>query len=124
VWRQIAVQQHQQPDGCAAWDGERWGGTFTVVNGSNQTMRTPVTSSALTNGSASVSYSLPANTPGGVYTIRAVYNASANFATSSDSSHTLTINTPPSPACRLGIAVDHHWHELRVYTGHEQRADQ
>jgi hypothetical protein len=64
--------------------------TFTVLNGS-----TPVgtaTSGTVNTGSASANYSLPAGATGGTYTIRAVYNAAGSFITSSDTSHTLTVN--------------------------------
>ncbi len=59
-----------------------------------------VTSSTVSAGNASVSYVVPAGTMQGFYTIVATYGGTANFATSSDSSHTLTIvlqsNAPPS----------------------------
>jgi len=64
--------------------------TFTVLNGST-TVGTPVTSAAITSGTASSSYTLPAGTLVGTYTIQAVYNAGGTFATSSDSTHSLTV---------------------------------
>ncbi|MGA9671648.1 MAG: MBG domain-containing protein, partial [Terracidiphilus sp.] len=64
--------------------------TFTVLQGST-IIGTPVASSTLTDGSASVTYSLPGGMPAGPYTIQAVYNPGGFFATSSDSSHTLTV---------------------------------
>ena len=49
-------------------------------------------------------YVLPADTAPGTYTIQAVYNGTADFGGSSDSSHTLTV-TPPPPA-KLVINAD------------------
>jgi hypothetical protein len=65
--------------------------TFTVFSGSTQ-IGSGVTSSTVTGGSASASYTLPASTMAGTYTINAVYNAGKDFATSSDTTHTLTVN--------------------------------
>jgi hypothetical protein len=61
--------------------------TFTVsgVVGS-------VTSGTVSNGNASVSFTLPGGTGAGTYTITATYNAGGNFATSSDNTHTLTVS--------------------------------
>jgi len=64
--------------------------TFTVMQGST-TIGTATTSSTVASGAASVSYALPAATPVATYTIQAVYNAGGVFLTSSDSSHTLTV---------------------------------
>ena len=50
-----------------------------------------VTSSTLTNGTVSVSYPLPANTFAATDMIQAIYNAGGFFATSQDSTHTLTV---------------------------------
>lgn len=63
---------------------------FTVLQGST-VIGSAVTSSTVSNGQASVSYALPANTAAGTYTIDAVYNAGADFLGSSDTVHTLTI---------------------------------
>ena len=65
--------------------------TFTVLNGATP-VGSATTSGTVTGGSASVSYSLPASTPAGTYTIQAVYNASTNFSGSSDNTHTLAIS--------------------------------
>jgi CSLREA domain-containing protein len=65
--------------------------TFTVLNGATP-VGTATTSAALTNGNASVSYTIPAGQVPATYTIKAVYNASTDFATSTDTTHTLTIN--------------------------------
>ncbi len=64
--------------------------TFTVLQGIT-VIGSATTSSTVNRGMASVSYSLPAGTPAGVYTIEAVYNAGGSFATSSDESQTLTV---------------------------------
>jgi hypothetical protein len=50
-----------------------------------------VTSGTVTAGSASASYTLPGGTPGGTYTIQAVYNAGPGFTGSSDATHTLGV---------------------------------
>jgi len=65
--------------------------TFTVLNGVTP-VGTATTSGTVSSGNASVNYTLPANTPIGTYTIQAVYNASTNFTTSTDTAHTLTIS--------------------------------
>lgn len=65
--------------------------TFTLMSGS-AVIGAATTSGTVTNGAASVSYLLPGGTPAGSYTIDAVYNAAGGFATSSDTSHSLTIN--------------------------------
>jgi len=66
--------------------------TFTVLQGGTP-VGTAVTSATVSNGSASVSYNLPAGTAAGTYTIEAVYGGTASLQTSSDSTHTLTVNT-------------------------------
>jgi len=65
--------------------------TFSVFNGGTQ-VGAAVSSGTVTSGSASVTYTLPGGTAVGAYSIQAVYNASAPFATSSDNSHSLTIS--------------------------------
>lgn len=64
--------------------------TFTVMNGSSP-IGSPVASAALSAGTASVNYLLPAATPPGTYSIEAAYNGGGAFTASSDTSHTLTI---------------------------------
>jgi hypothetical protein len=64
--------------------------TFTLLNGTT-VIGTPVTVN-VTRGSASATYTLPAGTPGGTYTIKAVYNGTSNFKTITDTSHSLTVN--------------------------------
>ena len=66
--------------------------TFTIFNGS-----TPVGSPASGNvvsGTANASYTLPGSLGAGTYVIQAVYNGTADYAGSSDSSHTLTMTQP------------------------------
>ncbi|MBV9406391.1 MAG: Ig-like domain repeat protein, partial [Acidobacteriaceae bacterium] len=68
------------------------GGTVTFALFSNgAAVGSALTSSAVTNGNATAAYNLPAGTTAGAYTIQAVYNAAGNFATSSDSTHTVTV---------------------------------
>jgi len=66
--------------------------TFTVLHGST-VIGSATTSSTVTSGNAGASYSLPASTAAGSHIIEAVYNASDSFATSSDGTHTLAVNT-------------------------------
>ncbi len=86
--------------------------TFTILNGS-----TPVgqpVSATVSAGSGNASYSLPAGTPVGTYTIRAVYTDAGNFVGSVDTSHFLTVTqpapfklfleTPPSGTATAGTA--------------------
>jgi hypothetical protein len=64
--------------------------TFTVFNG-DSAVGVAATSGTVTGGAASATYTLPGGTVVGAYSIHAVYNASAPFATSSDSTHSLTV---------------------------------
>jgi hypothetical protein len=65
--------------------------TFEVLQGS--TLIGTATANNVSNGSASVSYVLPAGTAAGSYTIVASYHdALGNFADSSDNTHTLIVN--------------------------------
>jgi hypothetical protein len=64
--------------------------TFTVFNGGTL-VGAAVTSGTVTSGAASATYTLPGGTAVGAYSIQAVYNASAPFATSSDSTHSFTV---------------------------------
>ena len=68
--------------------------TFTLLSGST-VLGTAVTVNVAA-GAASASYSLPAGTAGGSYTIQAVYNGTANFAGSTDNAHLLTISAAGS----------------------------
>jgi hypothetical protein len=70
--------------------------TFTILNGS-ATVGSPVTVNVAA-GAAQANYTLPANTPSGSYTIQAVYNGAANFATSTDNTHHLVVKLKAVPA--------------------------
>jgi cyclophilin family peptidyl-prolyl cis-trans isomerase len=65
--------------------------TFSVFNGSNTQVGTSVTSSTVASGNATANFTLPANTVAGAYTVKAVYNGTANFLTSNDS-NTFTVS--------------------------------
>jgi cyclophilin family peptidyl-prolyl cis-trans isomerase len=77
--------------------------TFTIFQGATQ-VGTPVTSGTVSGGAASVSYTLPANTASGTYTIQAVYNGATNFAPSSDNTASLTVTAPTTPASTTTVA--------------------
>lgn len=69
--------------------------TFTLVDSKGNTIGTPPAPVQVSNGQASVSYSLPTGTAAGSYTISAAYHDSANiFGDSSNSANpsTLTVN--------------------------------
>jgi CSLREA domain-containing protein len=68
---------------------------FTILQ-SGTVIGTAVTSGTVSNGSASATYTLPAGMAAGPYTIQAVYNGSGPFASSSDSSHSLTVQQAPA----------------------------
>ncbi len=72
-------------------DGPVTGGTetFTILSGSTD-VGTPITEN-VADGAASGTYTIPAGTLGGVYTIQAVFSGTSTLSGSSDSSHTLTI---------------------------------
>ena len=72
--------------------------TFTLLSGGT-TIGTPVTVNVLA-GAAAGSYTLPGGTAPGMYTIKAVYNGTENFVTSSDTSHVWTVSTPPAQPSR------------------------
>ena len=66
--------------------------TFHIMDGATIPIGTPVTSGTVTNGNASVAYSLPAGTPVNTYTIVASFANTATYTSSSDNMHTLTVN--------------------------------
>jgi hypothetical protein len=66
--------------------------TFTILS-SGTPLGTPVTVSVAA-GMANASYELPAGTPAGSYTIEADYSGTPDFASSSDSTHNLTVTAP------------------------------
>ena len=63
--------------------------TFSILSGTT-VIGSPVTVD-VANGTASANYVLPAATPADKYTIQAVYNGTANFLGSTDTSQSLTI---------------------------------
>ena len=66
--------------------------TFTVFNSGNTQVGPAVVSGTVSGGSASASYTLPASSPAGTYSIHANYAGNAGFLSSSDTAHTLTVN--------------------------------
>ncbi len=63
--------------------------TFTLFNGTTA-VGTPVAIN-VTNGAAAGTYSVPAGTPAGTYTISESFNGTVDFAASTDATHSLTI---------------------------------
>jgi uncharacterized protein YlbG (UPF0298 family) len=77
--------------------------TFTILNGS-----TPVGSAVtvnVVNGSASATYSVPAGTNAGTYTIDAVYNGTADFKSASDTTHTLTVSAAATTTTSANTSI-------------------
>ena len=74
--------------------------TFTVTQGATQ-IGSSVTSGTVASGAASATFTLPGSTAAGSYTITAVYNPGAGFATSSDATHTLTVTGSAAPSITL-----------------------
>jgi Calx-beta domain/Bacterial Ig-like domain (group 3)/FG-GAP-like repeat/Domain of unknown function (DUF4214) len=68
--------------------------TFTILEGATA-IGSPVTV-AVVNGAANASFTLPGGTPAGSYVIQASYNGTVDFASSSDSSHTLVVGSSSS----------------------------
>ena len=64
--------------------------TFTILSGTT-TVGTPATAN-VSNGAVTANYTVPGGTPIGTYTIQAVYNGTVDYATSTDTSQSLTIN--------------------------------
>src|SRR5262249_4270657 len=77
--------------------------TFTVLNGT--TVIGTATTGNVAGGAVSVSYTIPANTPAGSYTIKAVYNGTAEFLKATDIAHVLTINAAPAAAPAAAITA-------------------
>lgn len=74
---------------------------FTLVDSNGNDIGT-TTTSPVANGSASVSYALPAGTATGSYTIQAAYlDSVGNFSASSDDSHTLTVGAAAATSLSL-----------------------
>jgi uncharacterized repeat protein (TIGR01451 family) len=78
--------------------------TFTVTNGPTQ-IGLPVTSAAVVNGSAGATFVLPGGTSAGSYTITAVYNGAANFTTSSDNTHSLSVATANTTTTAANVSA-------------------
>jgi hypothetical protein len=79
--------------------------TFTILNGLTsigQRVTVPVV-----NGVASASYTLPAGLAGGTYTIKAVYDGGLDFATSTDTAHTLTVNPAATTITAGNVTTKH-----------------
>jgi hypothetical protein len=73
---------------------------FTLLDQAGQPVGGTITSGPVVAGVAGASYTLPAGTPAGMYTIRAVYSGTANLTGSSDTTQPLTVSpaaVPPSP---------------------------
>jgi hypothetical protein len=66
--------------------------TFTVFTASHVQVGQSVTSATVSNGAATASFTLPASQSAGTYSIDAVYNPGADYQSSTDSSHVLTIS--------------------------------
>ncbi len=77
--------------------------TFTILSGST-TIGSPVTGN-VASGAASASYTLPAGTAVATYTIEAVYNGTANFVGSTDTSHSLTIGAATTATTAANAAT-------------------
>ena len=65
--------------------------TFSIFNGTTQIGQT-TSAVQVENGSATASYTLPAGTPTGLYTIAAYYSGSDNYLPSTDIDHFLTVS--------------------------------
>ena len=68
--------------------------TFTILKGTT-VIGSPV-NALVGNGVALANFTLPGGTPAGMYVIKADYHGNADFASSSDSSHILTVNSSSS----------------------------
>jgi hypothetical protein len=68
--------------------------SFTVLQG-NTVIGLPVTSGTVSGGSASASFTVPAGTPVGLYTIQASYGGSTDYLAASPATGTLKVDGPP-----------------------------
>ena len=77
--------------------------TFTILSGMT------VIGAAVTvnyeNGSPGANYNLPAATTSGTFTIQAVYNGSADFLGSTDTTHELTVNQATTATAASNISA-------------------
>ena len=88
--------QPERPDGdpqrdrhqCGRSGHRRYRNVYDPSGSTN--VGTPITDNVV-NGAASGTYTIPTGTPGGVYTIQAVFSGTSTLSGSSDSAHTLTI---------------------------------
>jgi hypothetical protein len=85
--------------------------SFSVTDSDGNPVGGTVSNIAVSNGTASASFTVPGNTPVGTYTITATYTDPQNgssggrFGPSSDDTHTLTVNaTPASTTVKAGNA--------------------
>ena len=78
--------------------------TFQLKNGA-ALVGAAVTSTAVVANSAAVNYSIPAGTPGGMYTIAVTYNGTVNFASSTDSTQIFTILPVASTVATSSVNV-------------------
>ena len=69
--------------------------SFAIYNGTTQIGQT-TTAVQVENGSATASYTLPAGTPAGLYTVAAYYSGSDNYLPSTDLNHFLTVGPAPT----------------------------
>ena len=79
--------------------------TFTILSGTT-TIGTPATAN-VSNGAVTASFTLPGGTSVGTYTIQAVYNGTVDYATSTDTSQSLTINASPLTDFWTGTSAAH-----------------
>ncbi|MBV9158892.1 MAG: Ig-like domain repeat protein [Acidobacteriaceae bacterium] len=92
--------------------------TFTVMSNGTP-IGPPVTSAPVTNGATSATFTVPANTAAGSYTIQAQYSGASSalvtYSSSSDTSHVLTVNaasqtitfaTPAAVTYASGLTVN------------------
>ena len=81
--------------------------TFTISSG--MTVIGSAVTVNVTNGTASASYPLPAGTSPGTFAIHAVYNGTADFRGSTDTSHSLNVSAPPTPTI-IGEQIQTNYH--------------
>ena len=77
--------------------------TFTILSGN--TVIGSAVSVNVNAGSASASYVLPGGTTAGTYTIQAVYDGTANYGSSTDSSQTLTVSAATTMTAAEGATA-------------------
>jgi trimeric autotransporter adhesin len=82
--------------------------TFTVKNSGGTTIGSTATSGTIASGAGSASYTLPGGSAAGDYSVEAVFNASTNFNTSSDTdaAFELTVGKASTSIDVANLAVD------------------